>query len=194
MAVSSGGTQWSMVNGLPSTLAGIAAVGFGNGTYIAIGNDSSGNTLLLSSSNATSWSQVSNLPAGLQGAQWGNISYGGSMWLITGTSSSVPGMAIALTSPDGKTWSIQNLGVGNLFIPNGAWVGSGFLIATNDDLLFAAVSGSSNGGGSGGGSSGGGMSSGSSGGGGGSLGILSLALLGLVTGMSRKRRQLQNQV
>lgn len=193
MAVSGGGTQWSLVNGLPSALAGISAVGFGNGTYIAVGNDSSGNAMMLSSSNATNWSQVGNLPAGLQGIQWGNITYGGNMWLITGTSSHIPGMAIALTSSDGKIWSLQNLNVGNLFIPNGAWVGSGFLVATNDDLLYAAVSGSS-GGGSGGGGSGGGTSSGGSGGGGGTLGFLSLAFLGLIAGFSRRRRMLQGQI
>lgn len=187
MAVSNNGTQWTVVNGLPSALTKIVAVGFGGGTYIAVGSDASGDTLLLSSTDALHWSQINNLPANTKGIQWGNISYGGDIWLISGVGGDVPGMVLVLTSADGQNWSLQNLGVGALSATNSAWLGNGFVVATFNDILFAPVSTSGSGGGSGGG--GGGGSSGGSGGsgGGGAMGGLALVFLSVIAALYRKR-------
>lgn len=192
MAVSSNGSQWTVASTLPNALAQIAGVGFGSGTYVGIGNDASGNTMLMTSTDALHWSQISNLPAGTKGIQWGNVSYGGNTWLIPGVGGDVPGMAVALVSPDGKNWSLQDLGVGALAASNSAWVGSGFVVATYNDILFAPVSASGGGGsgGGGGGGSGGGGSSGGGSGGGGAASVLALAFLGLLAGLRRKRTQL----
>ena len=176
LVTSGNGTQWTTVNGLPAVLAKIAAVGYGNGAYIAVGADANGNTILLTSTDALNWTQIGSLPAGLKGVAWGNISYGGNVWLITGVGGNVPGMLVVLTSSDGQNWSLQSLGVGEAgTAASGTWDGSGFVIATPYDILKAPVST----GGSpppsppppgGGGSSGGGS-------GGGGLGVLAFIFL-----------------
>jgi hypothetical protein len=185
LVVSANGVQWTSVSALPAALTSIAAVAYGDGTYIGIGSDASGNTLMISSSDAASWTQISNLPAGLQGISWNNISYGGSTWLITGVGGSDPGMLESLTSTDGKSWSLQSLGIGETGTAfNGTWDGNGFVAASFYDIVEAPVSTGGSGGSGGGGSGGGGGGSGgggssSSGGGGGTLGIFALFIFAL---------------
>lgn len=168
LVTSGNGTQWTTVSGLPAVLAKIAAVGYGNGTYVAVSADANGNTILLTSADALNWTQIGNLPAGLKGVAWGNISYGGNAWLVTGVGGNAPGMLVVLTSPDGQSWSLQSLGVGDAGIAaSGTWNGSGFIIATPYDILEAPVSTGGSppppppppggGGNSGGGSGGGGL-------------------------------------
>jgi len=181
LVVSANGVQWTTISGLPAALTSIAAVAYGGGTYIGIGNDANGNTLMVSSSDAVTWTQVSSLPTGLQGVTWNNISYGGNTWLIVGVGGSDPGMLTSLTSPDGKIWSLQNLGIGEMSTAiNSTWDGSGFIAASFYDILEAPVStgGSGGGGGDGGGGNGGGGSTSSSGGGG-SLGIFALFIFAM---------------
>jgi hypothetical protein len=183
LAVTGNGAQWTSTTDLPATLTAIISVGYGAGTYIAICTDTAQNTLILTSTDALHWTQVDNLPQGLKGFEWGNISYGGGTWLISGTGGDIPGMVIVLTSQDGQHWALQNLGYGaSLSAPDSAWIGSGFVVATPFDILEAPVS---TGGSGGGGGSGSGSSSG-----GGSIGMFALLLLALSLTLRRRKMKL----
>jgi hypothetical protein len=125
------GKTWTLRTSLLSaqTLYGVA---YGNGVFVAVGsnNGSQVYSLVFTSSDGKTWTTPNSGGAlkSLTGVAYGNgvfVAMGGGVYGGTGASSSG---GYDLTSPDGKTWTIQK--VGNTQQLNGIAYGNG---------LFAAV-------------------------------------------------------
>lgn len=189
IASSSDGAKWVTGTGVPAG-AVIAKVSATQGRYLAIGQDSSKDSLLLSSTDGKVWSQES-VPASAGHVLWQDILFNGQEWMAMGQDAY--GRFVWMSSTDGSTWSVEVSRIGNF---SGHDAGSGTSSLASDGSQFVTVTqydvlqhdAQSSGGGSSGGG-GGGTGGGSSGGGGG--GAFGFALLGLLAGLTvfyRKRR------
>jgi hypothetical protein len=139
MDTSTNGTTWTHVANPSFGNNYIASVAYGNGMWVAGGNDGKMDT----STNGTTWTQVANSSFGNYNIR--SVAYGNGMWVAVGSGGKIA------TSTNGTTWSqVADSSFGNNYIAsvaygNGMWVamGSGKIATSTNGTTWSQVEDSS---------------------------------------------------
>ncbi|HEY1992548.1 MAG TPA: hypothetical protein VGH71_08805, partial [Gammaproteobacteria bacterium] len=100
-----GGHTWSASGKGLGAAAELGSVAYGDGLYVAVGNDSAGDTTLFTSKDAKSWTRVSGVASGTS-THWNSAVWGNAEFMVVGADATT-GAAVFLTSRDGKTWTFS---------------------------------------------------------------------------------------
>lgn len=98
-----GGATWSNVTvSSAGTNASYEGIGFGGGTFVAVGGGSGSSTAIYSTDGGLTWTK-STLPAT---RRWAAATYDGTRWIAVGCTTSGGGNTVSAISTDGgATWS-----------------------------------------------------------------------------------------
>jgi hypothetical protein len=128
---SSNGTSWSAGGALPGGFTGVGAVGYGDGTWIAIESATSNDRTAISTDGGQTWTAGGALPVS---EYWVDVHYGNGRWIAINSSTSS-----AYSIDDGVSWTAMT------GLPSSSWrqvtYGKGIWVAIGSNAVVSSTNG-----------------------------------------------------
>ncbi len=109
----------------------IKGVAYGNNLYVAAGNGTAG--CIYTSTNATDWQKVTD-PSVPSAALFNDAVFGGGVYVLVGDN------GVVVSSTNGTTWTVANLGISNR-LNDVAYLNGNFYVVGDNDAFYTSSNG-----------------------------------------------------